>query len=40
MCGRYVVTKPVAKTRDLVTSVNVVGYVDNYNAPHTKAFGY
>ena len=36
MCGRYVVTKPVAKTRDLVTSVNVVGYVDNYNAHSTQ----
>ena len=36
MCGRYVVTKPVAKTRDLVTSVNVVGHVDNYNAHPTQ----
>ena len=36
MCGRYVVTKPVYKTRDLVTSVNVVGHVDNYNAHPTQ----
>ena len=36
MCGRYVVTKPVAKTRDLVTSVNVVAHADNYNAHPTQ----
>ena len=28
MCGRYVITKPVTKTRDLVKSVNVVNDVD------------
>ncbi len=36
MCGRYVITKPVAKTRDLVKSVNVVNDVDNYNAHPTQ----
>ena len=36
MCGRYVITKPVTKTRDLVKSVNVVNGVDNYNAHPTQ----
>ena len=36
MCGRYVITKPVTKTRDLVKSVNVVNDVDNYNAHPTQ----
>ena len=36
MCGRYVITKPVAKTRDLVKSVNVVNDADNYNVHPTQ----
>ena len=36
MCGRYVITKPVTKTRDLVKSVNVVNDVANYNAHPTQ----
>lgn len=36
MCGRYVITKPVTKTRDLVKSVNVVNDVNNYNAHPTQ----
>ena len=36
MCGRYVITKPVTKTRDLIKSVNVVNDVDNYNAHPTQ----
>ena len=36
MCGRYVITKPVTKTRDLVKSVNVVSDVNNYNAHPTQ----
>ena len=36
MCGRYVITKPVAKTRDLVKSVYVINDVDNYNTHPTQ----
>jgi len=36
MCGRYVITKPVTKTRDLVNFVNVVNDADNYNAHPTQ----
>ena len=36
MCRRYVITKPVTKTRDLVNSVNVVNDTDNYNAHPTQ----
>ena len=30
MCGRYVITEPISKTRDLVKSANVVNDADNY----------
>ena len=32
MCGRYVITKPVSKTRHIVKSTIVVSDTDNYNA--------
>ena len=32
MCGRYVITKPILKTRDIVKSVIVFDDIDNYNA--------
>ena len=32
MCGRYVITKPVTKTTDLVKTNIKVENLDNYNA--------
>ena len=32
MCGRYVVTNAVAKTREIVKSVAIVNDIDNFNA--------
>ncbi len=36
MCGRYVITKPISKTKELVKSTIVVNEVDNYNAHPTQ----
>ena len=36
MCGRYVVTKPVTKTSDLVKTTIKVEDRDNYNAHPTQ----
>ena len=36
MCGRYVVTKPVTKTADLVKTTIKVEDRDNYNAHPTQ----
>jgi putative SOS response-associated peptidase YedK len=36
MCGRYVVTKPVTKTADLVKTTIKVEDIDNYNAHPTQ----
>ena len=32
MCGRYVVTNAVAKTREIVKSVAILNDTDNFNA--------
>ena len=40
MCGRYVITKPVSKTFDLVKSNIKVEDPDNYNAHHSKTSNY
>ena len=36
MCGRYVVTKPITKTADIVKTTIKVGDRDNYNAHPTQ----
>ncbi len=36
MCGRYVITKPISKTKELVKSTIVINEVDNYNAHPTQ----
>ena len=36
MCGRYVITKPVTKTADIVKTNIKVEDTDNYNAHPTQ----
>jgi hypothetical protein len=41
MCGRYVVTNAVLKTREIVKSAIAVNDTDNFNAsPRTKTSSY